>query len=207
MSSVLASARLPVLMKFDLAGPRCVKEYDYCQRLAGLGQMSAEEGPQDVSIPLMLLKKPVLRVRANGLAREGARTSDRDFGLPLEWNATTRTTLHLAEVMVGWNHPEAHVNVARRGQFRRVYVVLLLFWEDGEVRFALGAETPPVCAYLGFRMIFEGPDDSRWWIVWYNDIHVFAFHVHVRHHDYETDPIPRVQRTLPRTPTANGYGY
>ena len=164
MSSVLASARLPVLMKFDLAGPRCVKEYDYCQRLAGLGQMSAEEGPQDVSIPLMLLKKPVLRVRANGLAREGARTSDRDFGLPLEWNATTRTTLHLAEVMVGWNHPEAHVNVARRGQFRRVYVVLLLFWEDWEVRFALRAETPPVCAYLGFRMIFEGPDDSRWWI-------------------------------------------
>ena len=47
----------------------------------------------------------------------------------------------------------------------------------------------------------------EWGPMWYNDNHIFAFHVHVRHHDYETDPIPRVQRTLPRTPTANGYGY
>ena len=38
--------------------------------------------------------------------------------------------------------------------------------------------------------------------VWYNDIHVFAFHVHVRHHDYETDPNPRVPRTL----TPDPYG-
>ena len=71
MSSVLASARLPASMKFDLAGPRCVNEYEYFQRLAGLGQMSAEEGPQDVSLAVMLLTKPVLRVDANGLAREG----------------------------------------------------------------------------------------------------------------------------------------
>ena len=53
MSSVLASARLPASMKFDLGGPRCVNEYEYCQRLAGLGQMSAEDGPEDVSIALM----------------------------------------------------------------------------------------------------------------------------------------------------------
>ena len=38
--------------------------------------------------------------------------------------------------------------------------------------------------------------------LWYNDIHVFAFHVHVRHHDYETDPNPRVPRTL----TPDPYG-
>ena len=52
----------------------------------------------------------------------------------------------------------------RRDQFRRVYVGLPLSWEDSDVRFALRAETPPVCAYLGFRMIFEGPYDLRWWI-------------------------------------------
>ena len=164
MSSVLASARLPATMKFDLAGPRCVNEYEYRQRLAGLGQMSAEEGPQDVSLALMLLTKPVLRVGANGLAREGARTSDKDFEMPLEWNATTRKNRHLAEVMVGWNHPEARVNVVHRDQLRRVYVGLPLFWEDWEVPFALRAATPPVCAYLRFRMILEGRDDPRWWI-------------------------------------------
>ena len=124
--------------------------------------MSAEDGRQDVSLALMLLTKPVLRVDANGLAPEGAHTSDRDFEMPLEWNATTRKTLHLAEVMVGWNHPEAQVNVIRRDQLRRVYVGLPLFWEDWEVPFALRAEIPPVCAYLGFRMIFEGPD-GPWW--------------------------------------------
>ena len=66
--------------------------------------------------------------------------------------------------MVGWNHPKAQVNVIRRDQLRRVYVVSPLFWEDWEVPSALRAETPPLCAYLGFRMIFEGPDDPRWWI-------------------------------------------
>ena len=71
MSSVLASARLPATMTFDLPGPCCVNEYEYFQRLAGLGQLSAEEGPQDVSLALMFLTKPVLRVDANGLAREG----------------------------------------------------------------------------------------------------------------------------------------
>ena len=80
--------------------------------------------------------------------------------MPPEWNATR----HLAEVMVGWNHPEAQVNVIRRDQLRGVYVGLPPFWEDWEVPFALRAETPLVCAYLGFRMVFEGPDDSRWWI-------------------------------------------
>ena len=162
MSNLSTSTRLPAKMKFDLAGPRCVNEYEYCRRLAGLGQMSAEDGPQDVSLALMLLTKPVLRVGANGLAREGVRTSHRDFEVPLEWNATTRKTRHLAEVMVGWNHPEAQVNVIRRDQLRRVYVGLPLFWEDWEDPFALRAETPPVCAYLGFRMIFEGHDDPRW---------------------------------------------
>ena len=38
--------------------------------------------------------------------------------------------------------------------------------------------------------------------VWHNDIPVFAFHVHVRHHDYDTDPNPRVPRTL----TPDPYG-
>ena len=94
----------------------------------------------------------------------GARTSGRDFEVPPEWNATTRKTRHLAEVMVGRNHPKAQVNMVRRDQLRRVYVGLPLFWEDWEVQFALRAETPPVCAYLGFRVIFEGPDDPRWWI-------------------------------------------
>ena len=164
MSSLLASARLSATMKFDLAGPRCVKEYEYCQRVAGLGQLSAEERPQDVSLALMFLTKSVLRVGANGLAREGARTSDRDFEVPLEWNATTRKTRHLAEVMVGWNHPEAQVNLIRGDQLRRVCVGLPLFWDDREVPVALRAETPPVCAYLVFRMIFEGPNDSRGWI-------------------------------------------
>ena len=112
----------------------------------------------------MLLTMPLLRVDANGLARQAARMSDRDFEVPLEWNATTRKIRHLAEVVVGWNHPEAQVNVIRRHQLRRVYVGLPLFWEDWEVPFALRAETPPVCAYLGFRMIFEGPDNPRCWI-------------------------------------------
>ena len=66
--------------------------------------------------------------------------------------------------MVGWNHSEAQVNVIRRDQLRREYVGIRLFWEDWEVPFALRAEHPPVCAYLGFHMIFEGPDDPRWWI-------------------------------------------
>ena len=39
-------------------------------------------------------------------------------------------------------------------------------------------------------------------LLWYNDIPVFAFHVHVRHRDYETDPNPRVPRTL----TPDPYG-
>ena len=147
MSIVLASARLPASMKFDLAGPRYVNKYEYCLRLAGLGQMLAEEGPQDVSFALMFLTKPVLRVGVNGLAREGARASDRGFGVPLEWNAMTRSTRHLAEVMVGCIHPEAQVNVIRCDQLRRVYVGLPLFWEDWEVPFAMRAETPPVSAY------------------------------------------------------------
>ena len=149
-------------MKFDLAGPRCVKEYEYYQRLAGLGQLLAEEGPQDVSLALMFLTKPVLRVGANGMAREGARTCDREFEVPLEWNATRRKTRHLAAVMVGWNDPQAQVNVIRRDQLRRVYVGLPLFWED--VPFSSRAEIPPACAYLGFRMIFEVPDDPPSWI-------------------------------------------
>ena len=106
----------------------------------------------------------MLRVGANGLAREGARTSDRDFEVPLEWNATARKTHHFAEVVMGWSHREARVNVILRDQLLRVYVSLPLFWEDWEVPFALRAKTPPVCAYLGFRMIFEGPDDPLWWI-------------------------------------------
>ena len=149
MSSVLASARLPATMKFDLAGPRCVNEYKNCQRLAGLGQMSAENGPQDASLVLVLLTKLVVRTGANGLVREGARTSDRDFEVPLEWNATTWRTRHLAEVMVEWKHPEAQVNVIRRNQLHRVYVGLPLLWEELEVLFALRAEAPPVCAYWG----------------------------------------------------------
>ena len=32
MSSVLVSARFPATMTFDLAGLRCVNEYEYCQR-------------------------------------------------------------------------------------------------------------------------------------------------------------------------------
>ena len=164
ISSVLASARFPASTKFDLAGPRCVNEYEYCHRWAGLDQFSPEERPQDVSLALMILTKPALRVDANGLAREGTRTSDRDFEVPLEWNATTRNTHHLAELMVGRNHPEAQVNLIRRDRLRRVYVGLPLFWEDREVPFALRAKAPPVCAYLGFRMVFEVPDDPRWWI-------------------------------------------
>ena len=164
MSSVLACARLPATMEFDLAGTRCVNEYEYCLRLAGRGKLSAEEGPQDVSLVLMFLTKPVHRVGASELAGEGARTSDEDFEVPLEWYATTRKTIHLAEVMVGWNYEEAQVNVICRDQLRRVYVGLPLFWEDWEVPFALRPETPPVCSYLGFRMMFEGPDDPQWWI-------------------------------------------
>ena len=38
--------------------------------------------------------------------------------------------------------------------------------------------------------------------VWYNDTPDFTFHVHVRQRDYETDPNPRVQRTL----TPDPYG-
>ena len=87
-----------------------------------------------------------------------------DFEVLLEWNATTRKTRHLPEVMVGWNHPEAQVNVIRRDQLRRVYAGLGLLWEDSGVPFALRAETVPVCAYLGFRMIFEAADDPPWWI-------------------------------------------
>ena len=79
MSSALDPARLPATMKFDLAGPRCVNKYEYCQRLAGLSQLSAEEGPQGVSLALMFMTKPVLWVLANVLACKGARTSDRDF--------------------------------------------------------------------------------------------------------------------------------
>ena len=41
---------------------------------------------------------------------------------------------------------------------------LSLLWEELEVLFALRAEAPPVCAYLGFHMIFECPHDPRWWI-------------------------------------------
>ena len=84
--------------------------------------------------------------------------------MPLERNATTRKTRHLAEVMVGWSRPAAQVKLIRRDQLRCVYVSRPLFWEDSEVPFALRAETPQVCAYLGFGMIFEGPDDHRWWI-------------------------------------------
>ena len=137
-------------MKFDLAGPRCVNEYEYCQRLAGLGQLSAEEGPRDVSLASMLLTTPVLRVDANGLAGDGARTTDRDSEVPLERNATTRKTRHLAEVVVGWNRPEAQGNVSRRDQLRRVYVGLLLFWEDwGGPTCVEGGDSAVVCV-LGF---------------------------------------------------------
>ena len=108
-------------MKFDLACSHCVNEYEYCQCLAGLGQISAEEDPQNVSLALMFLTKLVLPVDANGLARVRARMSDSDFEVTLEWNATTRKTRHLAAVMVGWNHLEAQVNVIRSDQLRRAY--------------------------------------------------------------------------------------
>lgn len=71
VSSVLASARLTASMTVDLAGPRCLNECEYYKRLPGLGQTSIGGGLQDVSPALVLLKKLVLRVEANGLAREG----------------------------------------------------------------------------------------------------------------------------------------
>ena len=71
MCSLLASTRLPATMKYDFAGYRCANECEYCQRVTVLGQLMAEEGSQDVSLALMFLTKPVLRVDANGFARKG----------------------------------------------------------------------------------------------------------------------------------------
>lgn len=122
-------------MKFDLTGPRCVNEYEYCQLLASLSPMFVEDGPQDVSLSLMFLTQPV---DTNGLDLEGARTGESDREMPLEWNAPTWKTRHPAEAMVRWNHPEAQFNVIRRDQLCRVYVGLNLFWEDWEIHLRCG---------------------------------------------------------------------
>ena len=82
MSSVFASERLSASMKFDLDGPLCLKEYDYCERLAGLGQMSVKEGAQCVSLALMFLTKSVLRVSTTRLARDGLGRATRIWGAP-----------------------------------------------------------------------------------------------------------------------------
>ena len=136
LSSLIECAVLPSSMCFDLARPRCDNEYDSCQRVADLDVMPEHDAPEDVSLALLCLSKPIIRVSENSMPREGASTTDRDFVVPLGWTAQERKARHHIEAMVGWHHPEA-LSV-RRDYARRVYVNLPMFREEWEVPFRFG---------------------------------------------------------------------
>ena len=162
LNSLMACAVLPCSMSFDLARPRCVNEYEYCQRVADLDVMPEHDALEDVSLALLCLSTPILRVGADGMPRGGTSTTDRDFEVPLGWTAQEREARHHIEAIVGWHHPEA-LSV-RRDYARRVYVNLPMFWEEWEVPFSFRAGTPPLFAYRGFALNYCGSDDHRWWI-------------------------------------------
>ena len=124
--------------------------------------MPEHDAPEDVSLALLCLSKPILRVGTNGTPREGALTTDRDFEVPLGWTAQERKARHYIEAILGCHHSE-FLSV-RRDYGRRVYVNLPIFWEEWKVPFSFQAETPPLFAYRGFALNYYGSDDHRWWI-------------------------------------------
>ena len=148
---------LPSSISFDLARPRCANDNDYCQRVVDLEVMPEHDTPEDVSRALLCLLRPILRIGADGMPRERASTTDRDFEVPLGWTAQERKARHHIEAMVGLHHPEA-LGV-RRDYAHRVYVNLPMFWEEflpkhgqvhpfeWEVPFSIRAETPPLFSY------------------------------------------------------------
>ena len=72
LNSLMACAVLPSSMSFDLTRPRFVNEYDYCQRVADLDVTPKHEVPDEVSLALLCLSKPILRVGAGSMPRKGA---------------------------------------------------------------------------------------------------------------------------------------
>ena len=50
LNSLMACAVLQSLMSFDLARPRCVIEYDYCQRVADLDVMPEHDAAEEFSL-------------------------------------------------------------------------------------------------------------------------------------------------------------
>ena len=133
---LMACAVLPSSIYFDLARPRCLNEYDYCQRVVGLDVVREQDAPGDVSLVFQRLSKPKIRFGADAMLREGAETTDRDFEFPLGRTAQERKSRHHIEAMVGWLYPE--VVSVRRDYARRVYVNLPTFREEWEVPFRFG---------------------------------------------------------------------
>ena len=89
--------------------------------------------------------------------------TDRDFEVPLGWTAQEWKARHHIEAMIRWQRPE--VLSVRRDYARRVYVNLLMFWEEWKVPFSFRPEAPPLFVYMGFVLNYYGADDDRWWIV------------------------------------------
>ena len=73
LNSLMACAVLPSSMSFDRARPRCVNEYDYCQRVGDLDVMPEHYAPEDFPLALLCLSKPILRVGTDSMPREGPR--------------------------------------------------------------------------------------------------------------------------------------
>ena len=93
--------------------------------------MPEHEAPVDVSLALLCLSKPILRIGADGMPRKGAATNGRDFEVPLRSRSQERKDRHHIEEMVGYHHPEFFS--VRRDYARRVYLNLPMFWEEWEV--------------------------------------------------------------------------
>ena len=82
LNSLTACAVLQSLMSFDLASPRCDIEYEYCLHVADLDVMPEHNAPEEVSLALLYLSKPILRVGGDGMPREGDSKTDRNFAVP-----------------------------------------------------------------------------------------------------------------------------
>ena len=90
--------------------------------------MPEHDGLEDVSLALLCLWKPIIRVGADVMPLEGASMTDHDCEVPLGWAAQERKARHHIEAMVRWHHPE--VLSVRRDYARSVYVNLHMFWEE-----------------------------------------------------------------------------
>ena len=153
LNSLMACAVLPSSMSFDIARPRCVNEYGYCQRVADLDVMPEHDAPESFVGTIMPVETDTSSWRGRYAASRGLDEGS-GFRCPVAveggWKAQKRKDLHHIEALVGWHHPEA-LSV-RRDYAHRVYVNLPMFREEWEVPFSFRAETPPLFANRGFAL-------------------------------------------------------